>query len=488
MLARSGEAPAPDVSLGPAALPSSISSGVSSLPALALSQSGPLSFESSSPDGRWVVVCQAREDTNGDSKLEVKVQPNGDLRGDALRRYLVLASGTELAIEDAWLSSPAGNHLIVKRAGHVELLDLERGSSLELEPLAADLRREPSAREGHRSLALTSDSLLYVKLAGSSSALIERGLKEGSERVLWQGPESVVRFTLEGGGRYVVLWVPGRDVNGNGRFDWPFKPTLDAKPCRGSVPRFVSSEIGPDAQSAIVIDRYRSETMRFDDLAVVLADGVVRRDPEGALFLQRLGERASQLADKDCAARVLWSERTDQSLLFGCVLPKKPTRLGVEAYTRGRRQSLDLDVAWLGLDEPPAREPTRLVSLYPGADTILFDTEKQTLHRLNAGDGVLGTWGPHALVRRGRTLLIFDAEAHREALLPGSLESFGSVFVTGSLVYASPLLVDVAQGRVLGQIAARPLALTRGGQLLIPQIPATDEHLAEGPLAWKNAE
>jgi hypothetical protein len=82
-------------------------------------------------------------------------------------------------------------------------------------------------------------------------------------------------------------------------------------------------------------------------------------------------------------------------------------------------------------------------------------------------------------------LLLFDAEVGSEALLAGKLDALGDVLRNGSLVFASPFVVDVADGRVLGTITGRPLSLASSGAALVPAQPASAESLALGPLTWQ---
>ncbi|HYO64527.1 MAG TPA: hypothetical protein VEU33_00485 [Archangium sp.] len=50
----------------------------------------PILFQRAAKDGRWLIACQAREDTHGDGKLEVRYGRYGDTFGDRLAPYLFL--------------------------------------------------------------------------------------------------------------------------------------------------------------------------------------------------------------------------------------------------------------------------------------------------------------------------------------------------------------------------------------------------------------
>src|SRR5689334_16898306 len=80
---------------------------------------GAIVIEASDPDGRWVVACQARTDTNGDGKVEVNIGLHGDTFGDAMTPYLVVGTGAGEAIDafvdqssdGAWLAAVVKDQL-----------------------------------------------------------------------------------------------------------------------------------------------------------------------------------------------------------------------------------------------------------------------------------------------------------------------------------------------------------------------------------------
>jgi hypothetical protein len=416
------------------------------LPVAATPASGPLTFEAAAPDGRWLVTCQARVDTNGDGRVEVGVSESGELTGDAMVRYLTFASGGEQAIDALLAASADGRWLVFEREGRSELYDTDTGARLDLSALGADTRREPGPSLEHRSLAFADDRLFYVRTSGPAQEVVERRLSTASERPLFRGAEAIVRLELDRGGKKLLLKVAGADSNKNGRSDFPHALERGKAPCVGPVPRFQVERQSADAQSQLVVDRASGEAIRVDDLAAIVGETLLRRDPEGALFADgKRGRR--QIADKNCSGRVLWIDAASEELLLGCALPKRPGRLGVEFLGRAGRKPLEIDVAQLAFDEPAAAS-ARLVALYPGADTVLFDFEKQFLHRLKSGDAVLASAGPHALIRRGRTALTFDAETGTLAPLPGRLDPLGSLLRQGSLVLReSPAHPTSRQGK-----------------------------------------
>jgi len=454
-----------------------------SLPAVAAAGETPLTFEVAAPDGNWLVTCQARADSDGDGEIRVNVGAQGELEGDTLARYLSFASGAEEPIDDLLASSPDGRWLVLEKEEKSELVDTASGTRVDLTALGADTRREPQRRQSHRSLAFDGDSLFYLRSVGKFAELIERRLSSTAERTLYRSSEPVFELSLDAAGKAVVLKVAGIDANGNGRVDWPYPIERGKRPCQGPVAQYRAPRLNADPLAVVVVDRASGEARRVDELAAVFGSELVLRGTDGTLFSER-GKQRRLIADSACAGRILWLDPGRDQLLVGCTMPKKTGRLAVELVARGRHTPLEIDVAALGFDEI-AHPSERLAALYPGADTVLFDAEKRLLHRLKSGDAVLATSGTHALVRRARSLLLFDAEVGTEALLPGKLDPLGDVLKSGSLVFASPLVVDVVTGRVLGSISGRPLSLTSSGAALVPKEPACAESLARGPLTWQ---
>jgi hypothetical protein len=456
------------------------------LPSASTTAAGPLTFEAAAPDGHWIVVCQARTDSDRNGQLEVKVSPRGELTGDALQRYLELVSGDELELEDLLAASADGRFLVLTLAGRAVLYDTTSGTRTDLSLLGADIARDPNQRNLHRTLVFGDGALFYVRKHDREQELVERALTDGAERVLYQSTDPVARITLDARNKLISLAVARDATARNGRFIWPHALESTPKACQSSVPRYVAANPNADLFSYVVVNRESGETRAVDGFVTGFDSGVVRRDAEGALLLDR-GKASSVVADKGCSGRLLFTDPWHDTFLVGCTLPKRPGRFGVELVAAGARKPLDIDVAALSWDEP-ARSETRLLALYPGADSALFDTQTRKLHALHPGDAVLATQAAHALLRRGKTLVLFDAEVDREAALPGELAPFGDVLRQGALVFASPELVDVASGRVLGNVAGKALALSTSGAVLVPAKAATESSLAEGPLSWRVPE
>lgn len=439
-------------------------------------------FEAAAPDARWISVCQARTDTNGDGKVSATISERGEWSGDRMQRYLEFASGEEQPIDELLLSSSDGRWLVLRLDEHVELYDTLTGTRRDLTALGADTRTEPNEFSSHRVLAFSSDSLLYVRHGEDGDAVVRHLLQDASERVLTKSADPIARMRLDPAELQLTLSAARAENAKSGRFVWPYRLDDAPRPCQAPLSRYQgpNPNADPFASAVVALDGTHAEVV--DNLATLFGNDTVQRDLDGALWLVR-GKERHAVADKACAGRVLLADAASNMLLIGCAIEKRPGRLNVVAVSGKQRTSLDIEVALLG--DEPVRPSRRLVALYPGADCVLFDTQKQKLHRLRAGDTVLSSVGARALVRRGKSLLFFDAESGNETALSADIDPFGSLLVTGGLVFASPWLIDVEGGRVRGRISGKGLALSTTGAVLVPAVAATDQTLDEGPLTWR---
>lgn len=482
------ELPRPAAAVAPgAAAPEEPASHAGSLPLAATPESAPVLLEAAAADASWTVLCEARADTDGNGALEVRVGPRGELRGDALERYLTLPSGELVPIDDFLVASDDSRFVVVRRAGRSEVVDMQGLGFTELPGL--DARRERSL-PARASFALRGHTLWFVRRVaagtGASHELVERWLPTGDERVLHASAVPVFGVEVDATASYVVLEVPGSDDNRDGRLDAPEAHAHERPPCAGPLPQARARRRAADETGLLLVPRGAGRPRRVDDLALVVGERLIRRPADGRLLLERQG-KVHVLGTVDCQGRVLFAEPERDLLLLGCALPKKPWRFAVELWTGLTHRVLPIDVAALAIDEP-AHPKTRLFPLYPGADSVLFDAEQRRLEPLLPGDLVLATHGDHALIRRGRTAILYDARNRQLRTLPGQLDRFAEALQTGHMVHASPFVVDLAAGRWLGSISGPALAVSQRGEVLLATEPASAEALARGPLLWRAPE
>ena len=121
--------------------------------------SHPMMVLATHPQGRWVAACQAREDTNGDGKIDTEYESEStgvgwtDYIGDVLVPYL-MAEGEELALDEFVATDSMHRYVAFVRSGKLQIYDTQERATVTDEIV-------PS-RPGHR---VDLDTMLFRSLA-----------------------------------------------------------------------------------------------------------------------------------------------------------------------------------------------------------------------------------------------------------------------------------------------------------------------------------
>lgn len=422
----------------------------------------PVLFVRASHSGAWVLYCQARHDGDGDGRIAVALGPHGALVGDVLAAELALAGGRTLAVDGVTASDASGRWLVALVGGKLALIDAKAGAVTEL-----------GAGPAPAAFDFASTRLVYVaRRAGTENTLV-RELSTGRETAIAVPPGSVWRIETEPLGAHAIL---RQTAPGARRPDTSAPP-----PCASALPVFAATAPKGVASVVAVAPLAGGIAQLVDGFVVALRAGIVVRQPDGRLVLR--DDPAVELSDASCGARVLHADPARNLLLVACaaVTGRPP----LELVGPGFRKPLDLDVSFLGHDMPP-RASERLVPIYPGAETALVDLERGSVVKLRTGDAIVATSGANALVRRGDRLVIADVDSSIEMLLPGKTAPLAVALATERMAVVAPLVVDTRRARLLGSVAGDPLAIALDGRVLVARgEPADADHLAMGPLEWR---
>jgi hypothetical protein len=253
---------------------------------------GPTFLRAADPGERWLALCQARSDTDGDGKVEIHVGHHGAIFGDKMDLYLVLGGGAGTPIDALAGSSEDGRWLAIVRSGKVELVDAQSGEIFELPGADAQSDGRPGAP--HRAAMFAKDRLLYIRhVPGGNDRIVVHDPKDHSEREipvpgrLWRidyKPDRIAHiYTVPSGQQFPML-----------------QTTLDAGEC-----------IGPAMSYSTYGNRGPKPTERWIDLASgkeLAADGgevavgatIVRAPSDGALYFD-----SDQIAPPSCRAQLL---------------------------------------------------------------------------------------------------------------------------------------------------------------------------------------
>lgn len=185
---------------------------------------------------RWAAICEARQDDDGNGKLQVTVMQHGDTGGDQLRPYLVLGGGKGAEIDDFVASDPNGRWVVITKDMCVHLVDAETGRAVALR--GADGRPGDTVSGDHRAATFSPDgkALLFIKSDGIRSIVVQRDLRTGAERPIDPGQGDLSRVFFDRSGRLIVMDVVARDTDRDGLLTLPrVATTLRDRRCRAPV-------------------------------------------------------------------------------------------------------------------------------------------------------------------------------------------------------------------------------------------------------------
>ncbi|MCB9736122.1 MAG: hypothetical protein H6745_26340 [Deltaproteobacteria bacterium] len=441
---------------------------------------GPLVVEGWAPDRRWVALCQAREDTDGDGEIAVHLGYHGDTFGDALAPYIVVGDGPGQRV-DAYLGASAdGRWLAAVERGRLVLWDTATGGRRDLTALGA--AEGPSSPLVPSWGGFEPGGARYLFLAGegaSRAAALVDPLTGDTTPVKHGADALFAAFPLDGGRHAVVFTYPL-----GARPQLP-RTSLAPGGCRGPITSY-STGGGP-------VNVARS---------VVGLDG--KPAPDGALVI-----RAGRALVREPGGDLVWVGAD------GARAPALPVGVGGFVLRVGSGALLvaspvgdhgEAEVIWVADDGRVARTGLRRAapsedraeradgvwSTWEGGRTWLVDMATGA-HALGPDEvDVLAAAGGNALVTRRRdglaAVVAFGSGAVTE--LAERVAPYAERGAAGSWAYAQlagggNVVVDVAAGKVAGVVGGpEAVAISADGYLLAPTVEATARGLAGGPLAW----
>lgn len=422
----------------------------------------PLLLERASRDGHWVQLCTERS--------------GGFERS-------VITPDEELLIDGLLGADESGRYALLMQHGALNLWDAETRSALDLSALGADARSSAESFAELRALSFDarSEHLLYVRAGQTGKRVVVRNLGDGSEREFDPGPGPIWRARFAPGGAFAIVESMREDSNKNGKADFPAPLLAAPRPCSANPTRYHTYVDRGDRPVTVLVPLNGDAAVLEPELVMPLGDALVLRDANGALLLSRAGKKRV-LSPAACNGRVIHADVQRELFIIGCA-QKKTGRVSLELVTQSERKPLNIELASLELDREPTEAP-RLLALYPGLETVLFDADRRELLPLRSGDVVLATRAGRALVRRANALLFYDADSRTEQPLAVTLERYPALLLTPPFVFVSPALVNLDTASLVGVSRERPLALSSEGRLLVPSVAADGSQLARGPLRW----
>ena len=160
-------------------------------------------------DGSWLVLCQAREDTDGKPGIDVRPGRHGGYVGDEMKMFFFVEPGLGRPVVAVIDHSDDDRWVAIDDGGTLLLLDMETGSET---PLAA-IPSDPMVPHGwHRTAAfgLANRRIVYRDVRDGQLRVVVRELASGDEWVVDPGPEHLMHVWLDPDEEHVLMIVsPG---------------------------------------------------------------------------------------------------------------------------------------------------------------------------------------------------------------------------------------------------------------------------------------
>lgn len=437
----------------------------------AIGTADPILLVAAATNGRWVVACQARADTDGVDGTRVPADAILEhYDGDRLHAYLFRGGGRGTPVDAFVAASPDERWLAIRRDGQLLVVDDRTGRAVALRgaDLAAGRGVAASAEFDH-----DSRHVIYFRSRGAGtriqSEVVVRTLATGHERVWSVPPGLIARLAPERGSAWARVELVVDDGDGNGALEGQDAMREGARGHR------CESELGsatrpPGDQARVLWLNLASGEVDEDDAVL----GFV-----GDERIVRTADRAIQIGDRTIVP-------ADCGALLVAVLAE-PLRVAVECRRRGRTIEIfgpDVHLWVLGRQRPRARVVT---SANPREGQIVDGLAVCDVACFRMTDGVvLAPYGsrllPHDRILFEDRHAIVDAGSERvtDVVLPADDMSEPA----GDHVAFGRTIVDTARAQVVGEVMRTPLALDTAGRALLPATGCNHE-LCVGPLRWE---
>jgi hypothetical protein len=422
---------------------------------------GPTFVRAADPHERWMALCQARSDTDGDGKIEIHVGHHGDLYGDEMDLYLVLGGGAGTPIDALASRSEDGRWVAIVREGKVELVDAQSGEVFALRGADA----QPDGRPGapHRAAMFAKNRLLYIRhVDGKDDALVVHDPADHGEREL-RVSGRLWRIDF-GADRIAHVYTVPRDQ--------PFpalQTTLGAGECVGPVMSYSSyGQRGPKPTERW-IDLDTGKELAADGGEVAVGTTIVRAPSDGALYLD-----GDQIAPPSCRAQLLAVLPQPVRAIAICGEKKQAKIVLLGKGLRKELASIDRDTDhYSGLER--ALDPAPGVVCDAGLHCVATATNQY----IDLKDGVAEyAWGSKLYVvhatMSSRKHEIIDAASGARAPIKAADKRMAEGKYIVDYEYN---LVDLDAGKILGKVAGA-LRVSANGRVLR----AAAE--GQGPLRW----
>ncbi len=429
----------------------------------------PLRVIARADTGRWIVACQARADTDGKDGIKVTIGTDS-LEGDAMAPYVFRGGGDGEAIDAYIASSPDERWLAVLRDEQLIVIDDVKGTETLVRD--ADVRRDDTGVEHLAAFDGASKRLIYFRRVQDARRVVIRDLTRGSERDLEFPHVLVLQVDPAPDGSWARVRFLRDEIDPDPRADGPEARRVAARQqtCDSSV-RYEAGELGSSEVHVAWLQLDSGALAEDASVLEHLGDLDVTKAADKAI---RLG--SAVVVPATCDATLLAVSATPPRLLVRC----KTTTGNAPVEMFGQGVHVVLGPGRLMSDE---RQPVRRL------DTSYVCTDAARCFALQDGTpipvrGYVQATRPTKLLTQERgTYFVVDSVTGRAQPLPG---------VTGrgwgprarNIMALGTAIVDLDEGRVLGEVAEPPIGVDITGRALFSVGRTGRDQLASGPLWW----
>lgn len=443
----------------------------------------PVTFQGADPDGRWVAICQARADTNGNGTIEVRGGMHGEVWGDAMRMYLVPGHGPGEPIDELLAASPSGRWVALRKGEQVLLVDHELGTRTALPVGSTSALPERVAAFG-----ADERDLLYARADAGRVVLVRRELASGEERALDPGAGLLFHFELLEGSSFALAYVIDRDTDGDGEVSVPTLLTSRADEGCGSPSSYSTMGLRGDqpTQRLLPLDGGTPPALT-GKLIVALGNSWITEVNDVATLHRPDGSSAVLAPAGSCEdGWFLHGNPEREAIVAACKQPDAEYAWQIQIFTPAGRRTLDTPIHGGSTDEHPINAGYIVEYIKQRGGGGWLDLRTEDMH---PEDQLIWRRDGTLLVHRAGALQIVDSETKESWSLLATDKPYGVSAQGSSLVYSQPWIIDIANKTIVGRWKGTVVGLRRDGAVLVlPEATARAGKptwsLPTGPLRW----